>query len=203
MNINDLIALERYKSKCNWIPTYGFVTNLANSVRAKNICEVGVAYGYHAEHILDNLPDVEYQGVDPYLAGYDPNDIFVADVAILFADDPQKAMDRLFSAVSYKLNAYNGRANLLRRSGDVAASRFVDGYFDLVYIDGDHTYAGVMADLNAWYSKVRVGGILCGDDFVLQSVRDAVMKFMTKRGKIVIGYSSPNALYPEKWSVII
>ena len=203
MNIQDFIRLERNRSCCNWIPTYGFVVQLANSISASKVCEVGVAYGYHAEHILDHMLNVEYQGVDPYLAGYDPKDPFVPDVALMFADEPQKAMDRLFCAVNCKLTLYNGRANLIRKPSAIAASRFVEGYFDLIYIDGDHTYSGVMTDLHAWYDKVRRGGILCGDDFTWKGVRDAVMDFMTERGQAVIGHSSPNAPYPEKWSVVI
>ncbi len=203
MNIQDLIKLERNRARCNWIPTYGFVSSLAQSINAARICEVGVAYGYHAEHLLDNLPSVDYQGVDPYLAGYDPKDPFVADVAALFGDTPQKAMDRLYAAVNAKLNAYNGRGNLLRKPSVTCATRFADGYFDLVYIDGDHTYAGVMADLETWYGKVRPGGILCGDDFTWQGVYEAVMTFMAAKGKSVIGHSSANAPHPEKWSVVI
>ena len=162
MNIQDLIALERYKPQCNWVATYGFVTSLAKTIDAKRICEIGVALGYHAEQILDSMSNVEYQGVDPFLAGYDPNDCFVTEVAKIFNDEPQLALDRLFRVVAYKLNCYDGRANLLRQPSAIAASRFVDGYFDLIYIDGDHTYSGVMADLHAWYGKVRRGGILCG-----------------------------------------
>lgn len=202
MDLMDLIKLERNRARCNWIATYGFLTTLAKSIGANRVCEVGVAYGYHAEYILDSLPTVEYQGVDPYLAGYDPKDPFVADVAALFGDTPQKAMDRLFAAVNIKLTGYGGRANLLRRPSVVGADRFRDGYFDLVYIDGDHTYAGVMADLEAWFGKVRPGGILCGDDFTWKGVRDAVMEFMGTKNKNVIGYSSPNSPHPEKWSIV-
>jgi len=203
LNIQDIIKLERNRSCCNWIPTYGFVAHLANSICAAKVCEVGVAYGYHAEHILDTMVNVEYQGIDPYLAGYDPEDCFVSDVAALFTDEPQKAMDRLFTAVSCKLNFYNGRANLIRKPGNVGAAQFVDGYFDLVYIDGNHTFAGVWSDLHAWYGKVRKGGILCGDDFTWKGVNQAVLSFMAEREQTVTGHSTSTDTYPTKWSVVI
>jgi predicted O-methyltransferase YrrM len=203
LNIQDIIKLERYRSHCNWIPTYGFVSHLANSIAAARVCEVGVAYGYHAEYILDTMVNVEYQGIDPYLAGYDPEDCFVTDVAALFADEPQKAMDRLFSAVSCKLTFYNGRANLMRKPSKVGAAQFVDGYFDLVYIDGNHTFSGVMADLHAWYGKVRRGGILCGDDFTWKGVNQAVLSFMTEKERTVAGHSTSTDTCPTKWSVVV
>lgn len=37
---------------------------------------------------------------------------------------------------------------------------------DWSYIDGDHTYEAVLADLHAYAHKVRPGGFLAGDDYV-------------------------------------
>lgn len=36
---------------------------------------------------------------------------------------------------------------------------------DYLYIDADHSYEGVMADLRAWVPHVRPGGLLLGDDY--------------------------------------
>lgn len=36
---------------------------------------------------------------------------------------------------------------------------------DCLYIDADHSYAGVLADLEAWYPHVTSGGLLAGDDY--------------------------------------
>ena len=44
-----------------------------------------------------------------------------------------------------------------------------DDSFDLAFIDGNHTYNHVLADLRAATRLVREGGILCGDDLELQS----------------------------------
>lgn len=205
MNVNDMLLLERHRSTCNWIPTYGFVERLARSVDAQRLCEVGVAYGYHAEHMLDHMPGIEYQGVDPYVAGYDVKDSFARDVAqVLYRDEPQRAMDRLHRAVHCKLGLYDGRANLVRATSVRGAARMADGYFDLVYIDGDHTYDGVINDLNAWYAKVRQGGILCGDDFDWAGVRNAVVDFMTAKGRHeeVVAYLAAGPNSPAvKWSI--
>ena len=47
----------------------------------------------------------------------------------------------------------------------LTASRiFTDGIADLVFIDADHRYKQIKQDIEAWYPKVRNGGIICGHD---------------------------------------
>jgi len=53
-------------------------------------------------------------------------------------------------------------------SKDVLPS-LVGRKYDLVYIDGDHTYEGVMADINNCLELVNGGGILAGDDLEIQA----------------------------------
>ena len=64
---------------------------------------------------------------------------------------------------------------LIRRMDTVEAAKTVpDGILDLVFIDADHTEAGCSADIDAWYPKIRRGGLICGHDYNWPSVRRAV-----------------------------
>lgn len=45
-----------------------------------------------------------------------------------------------------------------------AATIFSDAVADLVFIDADHRYNSVKQDIDLWWPKVKVGGILCGHD---------------------------------------
>ena len=42
---------------------------------------------------------------------------------------------------------------------------FEDGYFDIIFIDGDHSYEGCLKDLKQAWTKVKIGGSLFGDDY--------------------------------------
>lgn len=38
--------------------------------------------------------------------------------------------------------------------------------FDVIYIDACHTYKDVLTDLFLWYTRLNVGGFMCGHDFI-------------------------------------
>lgn len=180
----DKKLLQENRKVCSWFGSYGIVPHLAQMIGAQNIVEIGVAYGYHADFILSNLPNIKYVGIDPYLAGYDAEDIFCNDVQALFGEErAQVAMDRLFSTVSSNLEKFGSRATLIREKSWLGANQFDDGSLDIVYIDGDHTYEAVVKDLAAWYPKVKKGGILCGDDIGWSGVKGAVDELFLRLGK--------------------
>lgn len=46
-----------------------------------------------------------------------------------------------------------------------AAEEFEDRSVDLVFIDADRSYEGVLRDIEAWLPKVRQGGVISGHDY--------------------------------------
>lgn len=45
------------------------------------------------------------------------------------------------------------------------ASKLYEGKIDLIHIDGDHNYEGVLSDCEHWLSKVNRGGYVLFDDY--------------------------------------
>lgn len=80
--------------------------------------------------------------------------------------------------------------NILMWRGDSieSAAGLQDEGLDWVYIDADHHYQNVLADLEAWFPKVRKGGVVAGHDYVNyqdMGVIQAVNEFAAKRGYFV------------------
>lgn len=86
----------------------------------------------------------------------------------------------------------NERCQMIKGKSIDVARRFVDESFDFVYIDADHDYEHCKADIEAWFPKVRNGGLVAGHDFldwtkeqgaqVNFGVKQAVTEFCAKNG---------------------
>lgn len=59
-----------------------------------------------------------------------------------------------------------------------AASMYKDGSLEFVFIDANHEYEAVKADLIAWFPKVKKGGHIAGHDYVSdERVKKAVNEY--------------------------
>jgi predicted O-methyltransferase YrrM len=87
----------------------------------------------------------------------------------------------------------NGRAEFHQGKSVDVAEKFQNGCFDYVYIDGAHDYMNVLRDLNAWYPKVKKGGIFAGHDFWFDGVKQAVQDFFSTYRERILGVYPQNS----------
>lgn len=83
----------------------------------------------------------------------------------------------------------NPEVRVIRAFSQAAAQRFPDNYFDWIYLDANHGYEAVKADLATWYPKIKPGGFLLGHDWVTSEaagfpvgVIQAVSEFLESNG---------------------
>lgn len=68
--------------------------------------------------------------------------------------------------------------NPIKSSSVEAASLYEANTLDFVFIDANHVYEAVKDDLQAWFSKVKTGGIIAGHDYYNDpGVKKAVDEF--------------------------
>jgi hypothetical protein len=65
----------------------------------------------------------------------------------------------------YNLNNIDNVLELIKGDSSTELLKFNDGYFDMLYIDGDHSYEGCKKDLNVALKKVKKGGWVMGHDY--------------------------------------
>jgi predicted O-methyltransferase YrrM len=87
-----------------------------------------------------------------------------------------------------------GRFTVHRGYSVAVANEFKDNQLDFVYIDARHDYEGVLEDLEAWWPKLKVGGLIAGHDYVPDQIKEkegafgvqkAVKEFTLAKGRDV------------------
>jgi hypothetical protein len=140
--------------------------------RGKIGLEIGVWHGHFAKEIIKHTKPSELHLVDPWM--------FEKGMKKYFKG--QKSLEIMYTTVLKRF--FNMKFVAIHRCrSDVLAPNFNDGYFDWIYIDGNHTFEGVYSDLTNYYSKVKIGGLIIGDDYGGKSkgVKKAVDKFCKER----------------------
>lgn len=142
--------------------------------------EIGVWKGDFSSRVLQLRRPAELHLVDPWVfAPHFPRRLYGGKDA-----SSQNDMDKIFSSVQRRFSEIPA-VTIHRRTSAEAAGSFPDQYFDWVYIDGDHSYDAVLSDLQAWYLKVKSGGVIVLDDYLwrdeadVESVRVAIKEFLS------------------------
>jgi hypothetical protein len=84
-----------------------------------------------------------------------------------------------------------GNIRIVRKRSAEGAADFPADFFDYVYIDGDHNKAGVTADIEAYWPKLKPGGIMAFDDYSLtgwwgDGVVASVHELLAKRPSLLL-----------------
>jgi cephalosporin hydroxylase len=74
------------------------------------------------------------------------------------------------------------RSRFYKENTVAAAKNVTDDEIDFVFIDADHTYKGVKADILAWMPKVRKGGYVTGHDCDNKNIKKALVEIFGEGG---------------------
>lgn len=150
---------ETYAFSLAFVPTREEIPVLLNARRLFGLgVEVGVQRGLFSEHLLRHWAGTRLYSVDPWAQqGTDYVDI---------ANVNDTEQESRLGETRRRLEPFGPRSEIVRAYSVDAARTFLDASLDFVYLDGRHDRAGVAEDVEAWWPKVRPGGILAGHDWV-------------------------------------
>ena len=141
------------------------------------ICEIGVFKGEFSEYILENIIPKELHLID----------IFDGQMCSGDKDGNNIVWIDLNNQYEILKNKYRDFDNVHIHKGNSVdiLKKFEDEYFDIIYIDGDHSYEGVTKDLELSRNKIKNAGYICGHDYTIDKfpgVVRAVNEFVDKYG---------------------
>jgi len=129
--------------------------------------EIGVLRGKTLFYLLDHVPGLHMVAVDQW----EQLPLRPDENAETYIDFD---MEYLRGEVARKAARYGGRCRVLC-GGSVSMADYVDDdSLDFVFVDGDHTAAGVAGDIRAWAPKVKRGGAVLGHDNDWSTVRRVI-----------------------------
>jgi hypothetical protein len=121
--------------------------------------EVGVKHGGYSEYLLQHWGGRRLISVDAWKAF--PEDEYRDE-----ANVSQHEFDVIYANTCKRLSVFGERSQIMRCLSVEAAGQLPDASMDFVYLDARRDYDGVVEDLNAWFPKVRRGGVLAGHDYL-------------------------------------
>jgi len=154
--------------------TFTYQTLYSSMVNNSNnavFVEIGTWKGksavFMAEKIRESRKNIKFYTIDLFenIKGYD------SDLDIIAGTVLEKYYKNIEPVKNY-LETLIGDSKELYKN-------FENESIDFLFLDGDHTYKGVLKDLQLWFPKVKIGGIAAGHDYDEDScgVRQAVDQF--------------------------
>lgn len=125
--------------------------------------EIGVWRGKNAAMLLSYLPKLTLHLIDRWIAPPVDDSYYFSGSEIARSD--QALYDDAKRETKEKLKWYDSRAVIWEEDSATASMHFPVQYFDFVFIDSDHSYAGVKKAIAEWMGKVKPGGFIGFHDY--------------------------------------
>lgn len=159
--------IDQYLQTENWFDYHSFYDFISEK-NYKKLVEVGVWKGHSVSYLAAKNRDSKIYAVDLFELSRE-----------LFHGEIQKQIPYIYDIYNKNLELTGTRKTIRDIKGlswDVA-NHFQDQTVDFVFLDASHNYESVTKDINAWFPKVRSGGIIAGHDYSWDGVNSAVKEF--------------------------
>ena len=133
------------------------IKHYADKIDKPKILELGVFKGEFLDYMVENIDYDTIGGVDLFYGNIgsgdqDGNNVEYVDLEIQFDLLNSKYQD-------------NENVNIYKTFTDTHLKNQSDNFYDIIYIDADHSYPGAKRDILLAHEKVRDGGYIMGHDY--------------------------------------
>ena len=135
----------------------------------EKMVEVGTYHGEFALHISRHWRG-ELFCIDPWED--QPDEQYRDGCANGGVAGGRNPMEPIFESAKERLLSVGRNVTMMREYSFKAMERFNPGSLAVVYIDGNHSYETCLQDLNGWFKKIRIGGLIGTHDCYIR--KDAV-----------------------------
>jgi hypothetical protein len=117
----------------------------------RHAAEIGVYKGEFSELLLSRWQGSKLLSIDPW----QPDENVSAD-----------RYERFFGEAQGRLSTFGCRSQIWRLSSEDAAHQVDVESLDFAYLDARHDEESVTRDLELWWPRIRIGGVLAGHDYL-------------------------------------
>lgn len=136
---------------CLPVGRYKDIPKLFHELGFKVGAEIGVFQGAYSHRLLRFCPGLKLYGVD------------IWEIYDGYKDYQPRHMASAYQKAQENVKGFD--CTLIKGWSTEVVKQFKDESLDFVFLDGNHSYEYVVADIAAWSKKVRKGGIIYGHDF--------------------------------------
>jgi predicted O-methyltransferase YrrM len=136
---------------------------------------LGQSATYMAVEIANSNKDIDFYCVDLWDSNKE------------YENEPAVVQNVFFETFIKNIEPVKNFIKPIKSASLDAALQFEDEYFDFIFIDAAHDYENVKKDLQAWYPKLKKGGLFAGHDFEFthMGVMRAVTEWSDLNSKII------------------
>jgi len=148
------------------------IAKLVIKYKLQRIAEIGVYNGRGLRKCLRNEEAnkiiTDYWAIDPYKPL--PHYLELGGEHRSIGRHDEKHWKNLFIKV-LRYTCFFPQLKIVKLTSEEATKIFTrrnyfpNGFFDLVFIDAEHTYDAVKKDIELWWPLLRSGGFICGHDY--------------------------------------
>lgn len=126
----------------------------------------GMSAAYMAVEIINSGKNIKFDCVDTW------------DFVPSQTEIPEDQFENLYETFLNNIEPVKHQIKPVKALSWDGANYYTDESLDFIFIDAAHDYESVKKDINAWFPKLKIGGIIAGHDYTwCDDVKKAVHEF--------------------------